>query len=147
MPVKSPVPTAVLGPKNLNVSGPYPYPGEPQASWDARYAAAAATTPLRYLGHWNWSDELGVGDVAAANPFTEIKFNVTGSEHSADQARLEALAAGDVIAIQQPKGSNTLVLSAKPTTTAGVTTCLVDTEVPVGVIYGSTVTEVWITPK
>ena len=144
MVVKSEVPTTVTGPKYLNVTGPFPYPGEPQADWDARYDAIEDTVPLDYLGHWVWGDSANVGEMNEA--VSTVLFNVTGSEHTADQARLEALEIDDVVYFQQAAVTNTVTVGSV-TTVDGVTTVTWTAEDEAGAPVAGVRTDVWGTPK
>lgn len=144
MPVKSEVPTIVSGPKYLNVSGPFPYAGEPQADWDARYAAAESEVPLDYVGHWVWGNAGNVGEMNAFGG--ELLLNVTGTEHTADQARLEALEEDDIIFVQQSGGTNTLTITSH-LTVGGEIAFVIASEVPVGIMDGGLRTDIWVTPK
>ena len=144
MPVKSEVPTIQPGPRYLNISGPFPYPGEPQADWDTRYAGIESETPLDYIGHWVWGDSANVGEMNEDT--STVLFNVTGTEHTADQARLEALEAADVVYFQQAAVTNTVTVGSVATAD-GVTTVTWSAEDEAGAPVAGVRTDVWSTPK
>lgn len=143
MPVKTDTPTAQPGPRYLNISGPFPFPGEPQADWDARYATIESETPLDHVAAWTWGDSTIAGqaefDVGAL-------FNITGVDQTGTQALFEALEVGDTVFVEQPTGTNTLTVGGV-SVAAGVVTVSVSAQDPVGILNDGVATDVWITPK
>jgi hypothetical protein len=144
MPVKTDTPTVASGPRYLNISGPFPFPGETQGDWDTRYATIESEVPLDFVAEWALGDSTRPGEMELAT--LNVVLNVTGPGQIGTDAVLGTLELGDVIYIEQKTGNNTITVSSV-STTDGVTTVVGSAEAPVGVLTDGRPINVWITAK